>query len=235
MNMIKIIFRDSVVYENIFLLLIYSLFCSAKIYFQIFFDPPIQVLFLVGANTLLAYPFFKAKFFQPRVSVLWYFLLITIGEIIIVFYEDLDFLKLGMSFYLFSKIALILVFRNTLKDFRLTKLNDFLKILGPQVVSFAIGYMIYNDSNLDISISFLIIIDAVVQALVFSYIFYFKNGSGVNFVRAGLVFLSLHDVFGGFNIFNHNVDKDFVVSFVLISTGNFILGYGLWKSRVVDT
>jgi hypothetical protein len=95
--------------------------------------------------------------------------------------------------------------------------------------------MIYNESNLDISISFLVIIDAVVQALVFSYIFYFKNGSGVNFVRAGLVFLSLHDVFGGFNIFNHNVDKDFVVSFFLISTGNFILGYGLWKSRVVDT
>ncbi|MCP9754416.1 hypothetical protein EGI26_04475 [Lacihabitans sp. CCS-44] len=235
MNMIKTIFRDSVVYENIFLLLIYSLFCIAKIYFQIFFDPPLQVLFLVGANILLTYPFFKANFFQPRVSVLWYFLLITIGEIIIVFYEDLDFLKLGMSFYLFSKIALILVFRNTLKDFRLTKLNDFLKILGPQVMSFAIGYMIYNDSNLDISISFLIIIDAVVQALVFSYIFYFKNASGVNFVRAGLVFLSLHDVFGGFNIFNHNVDKDFVVSFVLISTGNFILGYGLWKSRVVDT
>lgn len=235
MYTIKRITRDSIVYENVFLFFIYSLFCLAKIYFQIFFNPPLQVLFLVVANILLAYPFIKANFFQPRVSVLWYFMLITFGEILIIFYEDLSFLKLGMLFYLFSKIALILVFRNTLRDFRLTKLSDFLKILGPQLLSFVIGYMIYNDSNLNISISFLIIIEAVVQALVFSYIFYFKNANGVNLVRSGLVFLSLHDVFGGFNIFNFNVDKDFVISFFLISMGNFILGNGLWKSRVAVT
>jgi hypothetical protein len=110
---------------------------------------------------------------------------------------------------------------------------DFFKILGPQLLSFSIGYFVYNDTNLDISSSFLIIIDSVVQALFFSYIFYFKKYSGVNYIQIGIVLLSLHDIFGGFNIFNHNVDKNFIVSFSLISIGNFILGFGLWKSRVV--
>jgi hypothetical protein len=139
-----------------------------------------------------------------------------------------------MAFYLFSKLSLILAFGNSLKDFKLTTGFDFVKILGPQFLSFAIGYLIYNNTNLGISISLLLIIDAVVQALVFSYIFYFKNYNGVNLVRIGLIFLSIHDVYGGFNIFNQNIDKNFIVSFCLISVGNYILGLGLWKSRIAE-
>ena len=67
-------------------------------------------------------------------------------------------------------------------------------------MSFSIGYFVYNDTNLDISSSFLIIIDSVVQALFFSYIFYFKKYSGVNYIQMGIILLSLHDIFGGFNI-----------------------------------
>mgnify|MGYP006934650737 FL=1 len=231
--MIKVVCPERNVYESIILSSMYLLLCLAKIYFQIFFDSKLQLSFLIVANTLLAYPFFKAHYFQYRIHVLSYFLLITIGESTIVFYEDLTFLKQGIAFYLFSKIALILVFRNSLKEYMFNNTVDFFKILGPQLLSFAIGYFVYNDNNLDISTSFLIIIESVMQALFFSYIFYFKNHSGVNFLRIGIVLLSLHDIFGGFNIFNHNVDKNFIVSFSLISMGNFLLGFGLWKSRIV--
>jgi hypothetical protein len=231
--MIKTVCPERNIYEGVILLPLYLLLCLAKIYFQIFFDSKLQLSFLIAANTLLAYPFFKADYFQYRVNVLSYFVLITIGEFLIIFYEDLTFLKQGIAFYLFSKIALILIFRNSVKEYMFNNPLDFFKILGPQLLSFTIGYFVYNDTNLDISSSFLIIIVSVVQALFFSYIFYFKKHSGVNFIRFGIVFLSIHDIFGGFNIFNHNVDKNFVVSFLLISIGNFILGFGLWKSRVV--
>lgn len=234
MNETKTILRNNIVYESIVLLLLYSFFCFLKIYYQIFFDSPLQILFVFLSNILLIYPFFVAGFFKPRSNILWYFILITIGEIAIIFYENIYFLFIGMSFYLFSKLSLILAFGNSLKDFKLTTGFDFVKILGPQFLSFAIGYLIYNNTNLGISISLLLIIDAVVQALVFSYIFYFKNYNGVNFIRTGLIFLSLHEVFGGFNIFNQNIDKNFIVSFCLISVGNYILGLGLWKSRIAE-
>lgn len=233
METIKTVCPERNIYEGVILLSLYLLLCLAKIYFQIFFDSKLQLSFLIGANCILAYPFFKAHYLHYRVNVLSYFVLITIGESLIVFYEDLTFLKQGIAFYLFSKIALILIFRNFVKEYMFNNPMDFFKILGPQLLSFSIGYFVYNDTNLDISSSFLIIIDSVVQALFFSYIFYFKKYSGVNYIQIGIVLLSLHDIFGGFNIFNHNVDKNFIVSFSLISIGNFILGFGLWKSRVV--
>lgn len=234
MNETKTILRNNIVYESIVLLLLYSFFCFLKIHYQIFFDSPLQILFVFLSNILLIYPFFVAGFFKSRNNILWYFILITIGEIAIIFYENIYFLFIGMAFYLFSKLSLILAFGNSLKDFKLTTGFDFVKILGPQFLAFAIGYLIYNNTNLGISISLLVIIDAVVQALVFSYIFYFKNYNGVNLIRLGLIFLSLHDVYGGFNIFNQNIDKNFIVSFCLISVGNYILGLGLWKSRIAE-
>ncbi len=233
MEIIKTACFQRNVYENVILLLLYFLLCLAKIYFQIFFDSKFQLIFLIVANTILTYPFFKAYYYQQRVNVLFYFALITIGESLIVFYEDLIFLKQGIAFYLFSKIPLILIFQNFIKEFMLNKSINFLKIVGPQLLSFTIAYFVYNDTNLDISSSFLIIIYAFVQALMFSYIFYFNNHSGGRLISIGIVFLSLHDIFGGFNFFNHNVDKNFIVSFLLISIGNLILGFGLWKSRFV--
>jgi hypothetical protein len=224
-------FKECVVYDNLLLLIFYFVFSLFKIYYQTFFSPPSQIVFLTLANALLAYPFFKPKFYSSRINVVFYFFLITLGESAIILYNIPIFLEFGMVFYLLSKIALIPVFRNTLKDFRLSNVSDFIKILGPQLASFTIGYLIYNDSNLDISVAFLVIIDAVVHALLFSYIFYFKNYTGVNHIKAGMLFLFVHDAFGGFNIFNNNIDKNFVISFCLITIGNFLLGQGLWKSR----
>jgi hypothetical protein len=161
-----------------------------------------------------------------------YFIILSLGEFIVIFFEEQFFLKLGIVFYLCSKFILLAIFKNTIKDFRLLNGKDFLFILVPQFISFALGYLIYNNSVVDISLSFLIINYAVVEALIFSYIFYFKSYYGVNILRLGLVLISLHDVFGGYNFFNQNIDNHFILSFLLISFGKYFLGLGLWKSRV---
>lgn len=228
----KRLLENAFMYERVGLLVIYSALCLGKIYFQVYFSYVFQSLFLIAANYILIYPFFKAPNYLLKDKVLLYFVILSLGEFIIIFYEDLIFLKLGIFFYLSSKFVLLLLLKNTLEDFRLLTIKDFCMILGPQFVSFALGYLIYNHANVDISLSILIIVYAVVEALIFSYIFYFKSYYGVNIVRIGLILISLHDVYGGYNFFNQNLDKYFILSFLLISSGKFFLGLGLWKSRI---
>jgi hypothetical protein len=228
----KKLLEGTFMYDRMGLVMVYSALCLGKIYFQVHFNYVLQSLFLMAINYILIYPFFKDPLYLLKDKVLLYFVVLSSGEFIIIFYEDLVFLKLGILCYLSSKFVLLLILKNKLQDFRLLTAKDFCKILGPQLISFAMAYLIYNDANVDFSLSILIIIYAVVEALIFSYIFYFKNYDGVNIVRIGLVFISLHDIYGGYNFFNHNIDKYFIVSFLLISTGKFFLGLGLWKSHI---
>ncbi|MCP9764898.1 hypothetical protein [Lacihabitans soyangensis] len=167
-------------------------------------------------------------------KVLLYFAILSVGEFFIIFNKNVIFLKLGIFFYLLSKFILLLLLKNSLKDFQLVTIWDSIKIIGPQLVSFALGFLIYNNADLDISLSVLVIIYAVLSALIFSYIFYFKNFVGMRFIVIGLILITIHESFGGLNFFNSYIDKDFVISFILISAGKYFLGLGFWKSRIAS-
>lgn len=222
------------VYTHPWMILIYALCCSAKIFFQINFNYFFQCLILISLNYLLIFPFLKEHLYVLKSKVLLYFVILSLGEFIIIFHKNDMFLKLGILFYLLSKFVLLLLLKNSLKDFRIVSLWDSIKIIGPQLVSFAVGFLIYNNSDIDIPLSILIIIYAVLSALIFSYIFYFKNFVGMKIIVIGLILISIHESFGGFNFFNQNIDKDFVISFSLISVGKYFLGLGFWQSRIAS-
>lgn len=222
------------VYLHPWMIILYGVLCLCKIFFQVNFNYLVQCLILILLNYLLLFPFLKEYLYSLKSKVLLYFVVLTVGEFFIIFHKNEIFLKLGILFYLLSKFVLLLLLKNSLKDFQLVTGWDFLKIIGPQLISFALGFLIYNNADLDISLSLLVIIYAVLSALIFSYIFYFKNFVGIRTLIIGLLLITAHESFGGLNFFNNNIDKDFVISFTLISVGKYMLGLGFWKSRIAS-
>lgn len=230
----KRIYDKCNVYLHPWMISSYIIACLAKIYFQINFNYYFQCLILIWLNYILIFPFLREYFYVLKFKILLYFVILSLGEFIIIFHSNLILLKFGILFYLLSKFGMLLLLKNSLKDFRITTFSDAIKIVGPQIISFTLGFLIYNNADIDLSLSVLIIIYAVLSALIFSYTFYFKNFMGAKTIVIGLILISIHESFGGFNFFNQNIDEDFVISFSLISVGKYFLGLGFWQSRIAS-
>lgn len=219
------------VYKSLAVFALYLVLSSLKIVGQTHHNFIFQLVFLIGSNLLLIFPFLKnyQKGFDFRIIL--YFIFIFLGQSIIILYQNLTFLKLGMVFYILAKIMLLLTLDHQHGEIRLKTSKDYWKILSPQVASFALAYLLYNDSKLDSTTSILIIIYSELGALLFTYLLYLNNLKNQIFIKFGLMFLLIHDTLGGYNFFHQLIDEHFVVTYIFVIAGNYLLGYGLWCSR----
>ena len=219
------------VYKSYSILAIYLIFSILKIYGQYLEDYLIQTIFLFLSNLLLVLPFIKNN--QPGYDkkILFFFTFLFLGQSIIIFYNKPEFLKLGMVFYILSKIIILLILDHQHKEIGFKTRQDYWKILGPQVASFGLAYLLYNDSKLDSFTSILVILYSQLGALLLTYILYLNNLRNQLYIKLGLILLLFHDSIGGFNFFHHKFDTYFILTYSLIIAGNYLLGLGLWSSR----
>ena len=227
----KIEKKGFTVYKSYPIFATYLILGSLKVFGQIHYQIAYQIVILLATNLLLVFPFLKNYQKGYDFRIILYFIFIFLGQSIIIFYENLTFLKLGMLFYILAKIMILLTFDHQHREIRLKMTKDYWKILSPQVLSFGLAYLLYNDSKLDSTTSILIIIYSELGAFLFTYLLYLNNLKNQIFIKVGLVILLIHDTVGGYNFFHYHFDTHFVITYILLIAGNYLMGYGLWCSR----
>lgn len=138
----------------------------------------------------------------------------------------MTFLRLGMMFYLLSRLSLLLIISKGLTRFKLYTPFDYLKVFGPFVSSFILCFFTYNEYQLDFSLVILIISYGVIGSLLVSFLFYQKQNFSNIYLITAILFFTIHDALGGFSFFNYNFDPTFTVSYILIALGNGL--FALW-------
>ena len=220
------------VYQDTRIFVYYILLCFLKAFFQILDLKEFQVFLLLILNYFLLKPFQRKGVFDQNTKYKLYFGLVFLGQATIIYYNNLFFLKLGTAFFILSKITILFILDHHHSDIRLLTKSDYLKILGPQIVSFSLAYLFYNHGSLDTEMAILIIVMAELEALLATFILYLNNLKKNHiYIKLGVILIMLHDSFGGLNFYNTQLDKYFIISILLISIGNFLLGLGFWRSR----
>lgn len=216
-------------------ILVYLILTFIKIQFQISGKESVQVLVLLFTNTLLWRYMFDAKDSENKgiIYAKLFLAFITLGETYIIFYKNMTFLKLGMFFYLFSRIFLLLIIGKGLTRFKLYQPFDYIKVFGPFILSFILCFFTYNQYQLDLSLVILIILYGVIGSLLVSFLFYQKQSFSSLHLIVAILFFTIHDALGGFSFFNYNFDSTFTYSYLLISMGNGL--FGIWFKNTYKT
>ncbi|MFC3811488.1 hypothetical protein [Lacihabitans lacunae] len=215
--------------------LVYLMLTFIKIHYQIIEKELIQVFILLCTNTLLWVYMFDNKDTETKgINYAKLFLaFITLGETYIIFYKNMTFLRLGMMFYLFSRLSLLLIISKGLTRFKLYTPFDYLKVFGPFVSSFILCFFTYNQYQLDFSLVILIISYGVIGSLLVSFLFYQKQSFSNIYLITAILFFTIHDALGGFSFFNYNFDPTFTISYILIALGNGL--FALWFKYTFKT
>lgn len=224
------IYNKAPVYISVYLLLTFF-----KIYFQILGIESVQVLLLLITNVLLwMYMFEKKDTDKKEINIAKLFLaFITLGETYIIFYKNLTFLRLGVLFYLFSRLSILLILGKGLTGFKLYQPFDYFKVFGPFISSFILCYFTYNEYQLDFSLVVLIISYGVIGSLLVSFLFYQKQNFSNIYLITAILFFTIHDALGGFSFFNYNFDPSFTLSYILIALGNGL--FAIWFKNTYKT
>ncbi len=220
---------SSFAFEKKALYVFYLFFSLLKINAQIQVNFGFQCLFVLLSNVILIFPFFNQFEFKKFEHIFKFFVFITLGEIFIVFFENPFLIKFGMLFYLLAKISLLVIFNRSRIDYNFKSILNFLYLFIPIFLGFFLCFFLFNTSSVDLLTAVMIITYSAVATYLFTYIFFFKKFEGKEFVIIGLLLSCFHDILGGFNFFHSIIDKNFIVSYVLIFIGNLSLFYGLWK------
>jgi hypothetical protein len=218
------------VYITVYLILTFT-----KIHYQIIDREILQIITLILTNILLwAFMFDKNDSEIREVNYAKLFLaFITLGQVYIIFFKDVIFIKLGITFYLLSRILLLLIIGKGLTKFKLYSPIDYFKVFGPFVASFILCFFTYNEYQLDISLSILVVFYGVIGSLLVSFLFYQKTHFTSLGLTLAIIALTIHDVIGGFSFFNYNFDPTFTYSYMLIALGNGL--FALWFKYTFKT
>ena len=215
------------------LVVLYIFFSIVKIYAQINEHFLTQSFILVFSNLLLILPFLfenRPEKFLPLFKFLFF---LTIGEAIIVYYDNPILLNSGMVFYLLSKISLLMILKRNRENEKIFKTSRVIITSLSIIFAFSVIYIFYNTASVSFFTSILILLYSAFTTYLFIHIFYFKDNRFKKYFVIGLILLIIHDISGGFNFFHALIDKNFIYSYLFISSGNLILFYGFWKSRNV--